>query len=98
MRLEGCAMTESSPLDVETAAQLHNRVAKQIVAQILNETRTAGGSYSDLLVICESVLVGVVTECFRLGQDSKVLDVLFAAAKTRLAKIRLEHLEPKGNG
>jgi hypothetical protein len=91
-------MTESSPLDVEAAAQLHNRVAKQIVAQILSETRTAGGSYSDLLVICESVLVGVVTKCFRLGHDAKVLDLLVATAKARLAKIRLEHLEPKGNG
>jgi hypothetical protein len=58
MRLEGCAMTENSPQDLEATAQLHNRFAKQVVAQILNATRTAGGSYSDLLVICESVLVG----------------------------------------
>jgi hypothetical protein len=32
----------------------------QVVAQILNETRAAGGFYSNLLVIRESVLVGVV--------------------------------------
>jgi hypothetical protein len=77
---------------------LHNRVAKQIVAEILNETRAAGGSYSDLLLICESVLVGVVVECFRLGHDAKVLDLLFTAAKARLAKVRLADLEAKGHG
>jgi hypothetical protein len=52
-------MTEEFPLDAKAAAELHNRAANQIVAQILNETIAAGGSYSDLLVICESVLVGV---------------------------------------
>jgi hypothetical protein len=97
-RLEGYEMTEKSPLDAEDATELHNRVAQQIVAQILNETRAAGGSYSDLLVICESVLVGVVVECFRLGHDAKVIDLLFTAAKARLAKVQLEDLETKGNG
>jgi hypothetical protein len=98
MRLEGRKMTGKSPLDAEAATELHNRVARQIVAQILNETRAAGGSYADLLVICESVLVGVVVECFRLGHDSKVIDLIFTAAKARLAKVRLEDLETKGDG
>jgi hypothetical protein len=91
-------MTGKSHLDAETAAELHNRVANQIVSQILNETRTAGGSHSDLLVICESVLVGVVVECFKLGHDSKVIDLIFTAAKARLAKIRLEDIDAKGHG
>jgi hypothetical protein len=91
-------MTEKPLLDAEAATELHNRVAKQIVAKILNETRAAGGSYSDLLLICESVLVGVVVECFRLGHDAKVLDLLFTAAKARLAKVRLADLEAKGHG
>jgi hypothetical protein len=58
----------------------------------------AGGSHSDLLVICESVLVGVVVECFKLGHDSKVIDLIFTAAKARLAKIRLEDIDAKGSG
>jgi hypothetical protein len=53
-------MTEKPVLAAEAATELHNRVAKQIVAETLNETRAAGGSCSDLLLICESVLVGVV--------------------------------------
>jgi hypothetical protein len=95
-------MTITSPWfpirNAEAAAELRNRVARQIVAEILNETRAAGGSYEDVWVICESVLVGVVVECFRLGHDSKVIDLVFTAAKARLAKVRLEDLEAKGSG
>lgn len=89
-------MTKNSELSAEAATELHNRVARQVVAQIINETKAAGGSYSDLLVICESVLVGVVVECFRLGHDSKVIDLVFTAAKDRLARVRLEDLDAKG--
>jgi hypothetical protein len=89
-------MTENSSLSAEVATELHNRVARQVVAQIINETKAAGGSYSDLLVICESVLVGVVVGCFRLGHDSRVIDLLFTAAKERLAKVQLEDLHAKG--
>jgi hypothetical protein len=35
-------------------------------------------------------------ECFRLGHDSKVIDLVFTAAKARLAKMRLEDLQAKG--
>jgi hypothetical protein len=89
-------MTENSSLSAEAATELHNRVSRQVVEQIINETKAAGGSYSDLLVICESVLVGVVVGCFRLGYDSRVIDLLFTAAKERLAKVRLEDLHANG--
>ena len=89
-------MTETPSLSAEAATELHNRVARQVVTQIINETKAAGGSYSDLLVICESVLVGVIVECFRLGHDSKVIDLVFTAAKARLAKVRLEDLQAEG--
>jgi hypothetical protein len=62
-------MTGKSHLNAEAAAELVNLVANQVVSRILNETRAAGGSHSDLLVICESVLVGVVVECFSLGAE-----------------------------
>jgi hypothetical protein len=86
------------PLDQVAAAEMHNRIARQIVAQILSEPIAAGGSVTDILVICESVLVGVVLGSFKLGHDSKVLDLIFTAAKARLAKIRLEDADVKGNG
>lgn len=89
-------MAENFVLSPEAATELHNRVARQVVAQIINETKAAGGSYSDLLVICESILVGIVVECFRLGHDSKVIDLVFTAAKDRLARARLVDLDAKG--
>jgi len=91
-------MSEKPQLTAEAATELHNRVAKRVVAEIIEETRAAGGSYSDLLVISESVLVGVVVECFRLGHDSKVIDLVFTAAKTRLANVRLKDVRAEGTG
>lgn len=91
-------MFEKPPLTAEAGTELHNRVAKRVVAEIIEETRAAGGSYSDLLVISESVLVGLVVECFRLGDDSKVIDLVFTAAKARLANVRLKDLRAEGTG
>jgi len=91
-------MTEKPKLDEVTAAELHNRLSKQIVAQIVDEPITAGGSIADVLVLCETVLLGVVLGCFRLGSDVKVLDLIVMRVTERLAKIRLEDLEIKGNG
>ena len=91
-------MAEEPALTAEAATELHNRVARRVVAEIIAETRAAGGSYSDLLMISESVLVGVVVECFRLGHDSRVIDLVFTAAKARLANIRLKDLRAEGTG
>lgn len=90
--------SDKPPLTVEAATELHNRLAKRVVAEIIEETRAAGGSFSDLLVISESVLVGLVVECFRLGHDSKVIDLVFTAAKARLANVRLKDLRTEGTG
>jgi len=91
-------MSGKPRLTAEAATELHNRLAKRVVAEIIEETRAAGGSYSDLLVISESVLVGLVVECFRLGHDSKVIDLVFTAAKARLANVRLKDLRAEGTG
>jgi hypothetical protein len=50
------------------------------------------------MVLCESVLVGVVLGCFQLGSDVKAFDLIVGRVKDRLAKIRLEDLETKGSG
>ncbi len=91
-------MSEKPQLTAEAATELHNRIAKRVVAEIIEETRAAGGSYSDLLVISESVLVGLVVECFRLGLDSKIIDLVFTAAKARLANVRLREVRAEGTG
>jgi hypothetical protein len=91
-------MDQKSKLDNVAAAEVHNRLAKQIVSQIVNEPIAAGGIISDVMVLCESVLVGVVLGCFQLGSDVKAFDLIVGRVKDRLAKIRLEDLETKGSG
>jgi hypothetical protein len=88
---------KSTPTDV-AAAELHNRLAKQFVSQIVNEPIAAGGTISDVMMLCESVLVGVVLGCFQLGSDMKAFDLIVSRVKERLAKARLEDLETKGSG
>lgn len=53
---------------------------------------------SDVMVLCESVLVGVVLGSFQLGSDAKAFNSIVTRVKERLAKITLEDLETKGSG
>jgi len=87
---------KSSVRDDEAAAELHNRLAKQIVSMIVHEQIAAGGAISEIMFLCESVLVGVVLGCFQLGSDERALDAIVSRVKERLAKARLEDLEMQG--
>ena len=91
-------MIEKSTFDDAAAAELHNRVARQIVAQITKEPIAAGGTLSHVLTLFESVMVGVALECLQLGSDAKVLDLVVGRAKERLAQARLKNLQTKGSG
>ena len=64
----------------------------------MKEPIAAGGTMSDMMMLCESVFVGVVLGCFQLGSDVKVLDLIVGRVKERLARIRLEDIDAKGNG
>ena len=87
---------KSSLRDDEAAVELHNRLAKRIVSMIVHEQIAAGATVSDIMFLCESVLVGVVLGCFQLGSDERALDAIVSRVKERLAKVRLEDLEIKG--
>jgi hypothetical protein len=91
-------MSGKQELDDEAAAELHNRLAKQIVDQIVKQPIAAGGTLSDVMMLCESVLVGVVLGCLPLGHDVKVLDLIANRVKERLTRVRLEDLDVRGNG
>jgi len=91
-------MTDRPPLTLEAATELHNRLAKKIIHEIVHEPIAAGGRMSDIMMLCESVLVGVMIECFQLGSDVKMLDIIVGRVKERLAKVRLEDIEIKGSG
>jgi hypothetical protein len=96
MKIDKKARDKSSIRDDEAAAALHNRLAKRIVSMIVHEQIAAGGTVSDIMFLCESVLVGVVLGCFQLGSDERALDAIASRVKERLAKARLEDLEMKG--
>jgi hypothetical protein len=91
-------ISKKRTLDTEAVVELHNRLAKQIVSMIVHEPIAAGGTISDIMFLCESVLVGVVLRCFQLGSDERALDAIVSQVKERLAKVRLEDLKPDGNG
>lgn len=76
--------------------ELHNRLAGEIVARIVRPVIGEGGGVTDVMVLTESVIVGVALACIKLGGDEKVLDVMVDAAKKRLAEIRLKDIETKG--
>ena len=79
-------------------AELHNKLAGEIVTSIVRPIITTGGKTSDVMVLTESVLVGVALACVRLGGDERVLDVIFERARERLAELRLKDIEAQGNG
>lgn len=81
----------------DTQADLHNRLAGQIVASIVRPPIEAGGDITDVMVLTESVLAGVILTVVRPGGDEVVLDVLFANVKRRLAEIRLGRIETGGS-
>jgi len=79
------------------ATKLHNEMAGELVKAIVKPIINGGGTIPQVMVLTESVLVGVALACIRLGGDEKVLDTMVDAAKNRLAEIRLKDIETKGN-
>lgn len=76
--------------------ELHNRLAGQIVASIVKPVIESGGTPIQVMVLTESVLVGVALACIKLGGDEKVLDIMVDAARKRLAELRLKDIPTGG--
>lgn len=77
---------------MSTMADLHNKLAGKIVADIVKPVIEAGGTSSDYLVLLESVVVGVMLT-MPPGADGKDGDlarclILCRAAAHRCAEIR----------
>jgi hypothetical protein len=80
----------------ETQTEIHNRLAGQIVASIVKPPLEAGGDMTDVLVLLESVVTGVLTAVVKLGRDGPVLDLFIDGVRDRMAKIRLSDIRPAG--
>ena len=80
---------DAEPETVDLAT-LHNKKAGEIVTSIILPVMQAGGALPNVMVLTESVLVGVALACIKLGGDDKVLGLMFERAQQRLAEIRLQ--------
>lgn len=75
-------------------AELHNRLAGKIVADIVKPVIEAGGTSSDYLVLLESIVVGVMlTIPSRADDDLARCLALCRAAAHRCAGIRAAKLK-----
>ena len=86
-----------APRDPAVQSDLHNRLAGEIVARIVKPPLEAGGQYTDVLVLLESVVLGVILMAVKLGGDEKVLDVFIEGVRKRLAEQRLGNIETTGS-
>lgn len=77
-------------------SEIHNRLAGKIVSSIVKPPIEAGGGYTDVLVLLESTIVGVMLVVAKLGGDEIVLDTVVANAKKRLAELRLGGIKTEG--
>lgn len=84
------------PPSSTTPHQIHNRDAGDIVKDIVRPTLEAGGQMTEVLVLLESVVVGVVLMAVKLGGEEIVLDQVIDGARKRLAEQRLGGIETKG--
>lgn len=68
----------------------HNRIARELFLTFANKTFREGMETTQVMVIMESVLVGVFLVAMREDGDEKVLDLMLQGTKTRV----LEKLGP----
>jgi hypothetical protein len=80
----------------DRSTEIHNLLAREIVSRIVKGVLENGGSSVDVMVLTETVLVGVALTCIRLGGDDRVLDTMIDGARKRLAEIRLLDVQPGG--
>jgi hypothetical protein len=68
--------------------QIHNRDAGRLVVEIVNPMIEAGGDSSDILVMLETVVAGVLMHVAKDGGDDIVLKLLFDSVRERLQQMR----------
>jgi hypothetical protein len=81
----------------ELLAETHNAAIKNIVASIVKPPLEAGGDLTDVMVVMESVLTGVMLVGVRLGGDEAVLDLMVGQVKARLNEIRMSAVKAEGS-
>jgi hypothetical protein len=78
--------------DVE-AVEFSNRLAEEVVSKIVDGTLERGGAASDILIVCESVVVGLIFAClkqYRATETPGAPENLLVALTTRLKEWLVE--------
>lgn len=81
---------------MSTPHEIHNATAGEIVKQIVKPTIDAGGQMTDVLVLLESVVTGVMLVAVKLGGDEIVLDTFIDGVRKRMAETRLGPIDTAG--
>ncbi len=76
--------------------ELHNRIAPEIVKSIIKPPLEAGGNVTDILILTETVLAGVILKIGGPGMDDVILNELTKNVRQRMADIRLRNLPTSG--
>lgn len=78
------------------AAKRHNDISRDLLMRIVKPVLEAGGGTSDVMVILESVVAGVLTACAEIdGKDTKHRDGMLMALEDGV-RGRLETIPVKG--
>lgn len=74
---------------MSTQLDLHNKLAGEIVRRIVTPIIESGGARTDILILTESVVTGVIEFCARHDEVSRkvVLDALTEGVRGRLEDI-----------
>jgi hypothetical protein len=80
----------------ETQREIHNRLAGELVKTIVETPIEAGGKMTDVLVLLESVVTGVLTVAIKMGGDDSVIPIFNKNIKDRMAYIRILQMPPAG--
>jgi hypothetical protein len=76
--------------------ELHNQLAGEIVKSIIRPVLDSGGRMSDVLVLLESVVLGVMLVAIKCEYSEAALDVVVERVKKRIADLHLAEIEPAG--
>lgn len=76
--------------------EIHNRIAGDCVKMIVKEPLLSGGEFTDVMVILESVIMGVILAGIKITGDELALELLMEHVRERLAQARLTMVEPAG--
>jgi hypothetical protein len=71
-----------------TPSEIHNRNAPLIVKAIIKPMLEAGGDLTDIMVMLETVMAGVLLFAVKDGGDERVISVMAESVKERLAEMR----------